>query len=124
MVDLFELLRCSDFVSINCDLNPTSFHLVGERELAAMKPGAVLVNTARGPIIDEPALVSALLAGRIGGAALDVFELEPLPVESPLRAMENVMLAAHNANSSPAAWERVHESSISSIVAVLEGAGP
>ena len=79
-----------------------------------------MINTARGPIIDEPALVAALQDGWIGGAALDVFEFEPLPVNSPLRKMANVMLAPHNANSSPAAWERVHWNTIRNL---LDGLG-
>ena len=66
-----------------------------------MKPDAVLINTARGPIVDESALVHALQKGQIAGAALDVYENEPLPLDSPLMKMDNVMLAPHNANSSP-----------------------
>jgi len=119
MVSREELLRKSDFVTVNCDLNPTSYHLVGERELSLMKPTAHLVNTARGPIIDEPALVEALKRGRLAGAALDVFEVEPLPEDSPLRSLDNVLLAPHNANSSPDAWERVHHSTIRNLLEVL-----
>ncbi len=115
-----EVLRQSDFLSLNCDLNPTSFHLMGENEFSLMKPTAVVINTARGPIIDEAALVRALQAGQLGGAALDVFEEEPLPTDSPLRQMENVMLAPHNANSSPEAWERVHQNTIRNLLEVLE----
>lgn len=120
MTDLSSLLSASDFVSLNCDLNPTSRHLINARTLAQMKPTAVLVNTARGPIVDEPALVAALQSGGIAGAALDVFESEPLPHDSPLLKMDNVMLAPHNANSSPAAWERVHWNTIRNL---LEGLG-
>lgn len=120
MTDLSSLLSASDFVSLNCDLNPTSRHLINARTLAQMKPTAVLVNTARGPIVDEPALVAALQSGGIAGAALDVFESEPLPHDSPLLGMDNVMLAPHNANSSPAAWERVHWNTIKNL---LEGLG-
>ncbi len=116
MVSLEELLQQSDFVSVNCDLNPTSFHLVNAQRLAQVKPEAVLINTARGPIVDEAALVAALQAGRLAGAALDVFEVEPLPAESPLMKMDNVMLAPHNANSSPAAWERVHGNTIRNLL--------
>jgi D-3-phosphoglycerate dehydrogenase len=108
MVSLETLLENSDFISLNTDLNPTSHHLINARTLALMKPTAILVNTSRGPVVDEPALIEALLAGAIGGAALDVFEAEPLPLDSPLLGMDNVLLAPHNANSSPAAWERVH----------------
>jgi D-3-phosphoglycerate dehydrogenase / 2-oxoglutarate reductase len=85
-----------------------------------MKPTAVLINTARGPIVEENALVAALSNGVVGGAALDVFEHEPLPLESPLLKMDNVMLAPHNSNSSPAAWERVHWSTIRNL---LDGLG-
>jgi D-3-phosphoglycerate dehydrogenase len=120
MLPLEELLRHSDFVSLNCDLNPSSYHLINAQTLQHMKPDAVLINTARGPIIDEPALIAALQEGRIGGAALDVYEVEPLPADSPLLQMDNVMLAAHNANSSPAAWERVHRNTINNL---LDGLG-
>jgi len=120
MTSLDALLSDSDFVSVNCDLNPTSHHLIDAQTLARMKPSAVLINTARGPIVDEPALVAALQSGQIAGAALDVFEHEPLPLDSPLLKMDNVMLAPHNANSSPAAWERVHWNTIRNL---LEGLG-
>ena len=112
MTDLEHLLSNSDFVSINCDLNPTSRHLINAKTLALMKPEAILINAARGSIVDEKALIEALQAKRLAGAALDVFEVEPLPLESPLLKMDNVMLAPHNSNSSPAAWERVHWNTI------------
>src|SRR6185369_8746767 len=92
MVSKEELLRSSDFVTINCDLNATSVHLMSDKQFSMMKPTAVLINTARGPIVDEPALVRALKAKRIAGAALDVFEVEPLPLASALLKMENVLL--------------------------------
>jgi phosphoglycerate dehydrogenase-like enzyme len=120
MTSLDTLLSQSDFVSVNCDLNPTSKHLINAARLRGMKRDAVLINTARGPIVDEPALVEALQAKRLAGAALDVFELEPLPEDSPLRKMDNVMLAPHNSNSSPAAWEKVHWNTIRYL---LEGLG-
>ena len=120
MMPLEELLAASDFISVNCDLNPSSYHLVDDRALALVKPTGVLINTARGPVVDERALVRALTEGRLAGAALDVFEHEPLPLDSPLRKMDNVMLAAHNSNSSPAAWERVHTSTIQNLLEVLE----
>jgi D-3-phosphoglycerate dehydrogenase len=120
MTDLPTLLSNSDFVSINCDLNPTSHHLMNADTFALMKPTAVLINTARGPVVQESALIEALQSSRIAGAALDVFEFEPLPLESPLLQMDNVMLAPHNSNSSPAAWERVHWNTIKNLV---EGLG-
>jgi D-3-phosphoglycerate dehydrogenase len=120
MTTLDSLLSESDFVSVNCDLNPTSHHLINEKTLGKMKPSAVLINTARGPIVDEKALVAALQSGQIGGAALDVFEFEPLPQNSPLLQMDNVMLAPHNSNSSPTAWERIHWNTIKNLV---EGLG-
>lgn len=120
MTDLASLLRQSDFVSINCDLNPTSYHLMNSDTLALMKSNAILINTARGPIVEEKALVTALSSKQIGGAALDVFEFEPLPKDSPLLKMDNVMLAPHNSNSSPAAWERVHWNTIKNLI---EGLG-
>lgn len=115
MVELDQLLAESDFVSLHCDLNPSSFHIINAATLQKMKPEAFLVNTARGKLIDEAALVQALLAGRIAGAALDVFEVEPLPLDSPLLRMSNVLLAAHNSNSSPVAWERVHRNTVDNL---------
>jgi D-3-phosphoglycerate dehydrogenase / 2-oxoglutarate reductase len=122
MVDLSDLLSTADFVSINCDLNPTSKHLINAETLRQMKPNAILINTARGPIVQEDALEAALEAGTIGGAALDVFEHEPLPVESRLRNLNNVMIAPHNSNSSPEAWEHVHLNTINNLFDVLERA--
>ncbi len=120
MTALEDLLQRADFVSLNCDLNPSSYHLINARTLALMKPSAVLINTARGAVVDEVALIEALQTGRIAGAALDVYEHEPLPADSPLRQMDNVLLAPHNANSSPAAWERVHYNTLKNL---LEGLG-
>ena len=120
MTSLEDLLTRADFVSINCDLNPTSQHLMNAETFALMNPSSVLINTARGPIVDEKALIEALQAERLAGAALDVFEIEPLPLDSPLMKMENVLLAPHNSNSSPAAWERVHWNTIRNL---LDGLG-
>jgi D-3-phosphoglycerate dehydrogenase len=112
MVGLDELLQQSDFISLNCDLNPSSHHLIGAKAFDLMRPAVVLINTARGPVVDEAELIEALRSERIQGAALDVFEEEPLPANSPLRGMDNVLLAPHNANSSPSAWERVHQNTL------------
>jgi len=120
MVDIDELLSRSDFVSVNCDLNPTSRHLIDEKAFSLMKPEAVLINTARGPIVEEEALVTALAGGQIAGAAMDVYEYEPLPDDSQLREFSQVLLAPHNANSSPQAWEKVHWNTIKNL---LDGLG-
>jgi len=120
MTTIQSLLSYSDFVSINCDLNPISHHLMNSDTFALMRPNAVLINTARGPIVDEKALIEALRAERLAGAALDVFEHEPLPLDSPLLKMDNVLLAPHNSNSSPDAWESVHWNTIRKL---LEGLG-
>lgn len=121
MLSKDELLREADFVTLNCDLNPTSYHLMDVTAFALMKPDAILINMARGSIVEEAALVQALIDGKIAGAGLDVFEGEPLPLESPLRRMDNVMLAPHNSNSSPKAWLRVHENTLKNLFDVLEG---
>lgn len=113
---LIRLVQQADFISVNCDLNPTSYHLINQQLLAQMKPTAVVINTARGPIVNEKDLIDALLKKKIAGAALDVFEVEPLPADSPLLKMENVLLAPHNSNSSPAAWENVHWNTIRNLL--------
>jgi len=120
MVSLEALLAESDFVSLNCDLNPSSRHLINAETLALMRQEAVLINTSRGPVVDEGSLVAALEKGQLAGAGLDVFEDEPLPLDSPLRRMDNVLLAPHNANSSPEAWTRVHRSTIDSLFDALQ----
>ncbi len=116
MLPLRALLEQADFISMSCDLNPTSYHLINRQTLAWVKPGAILINTARGPVVEEAALIEALQSGRLGGAGLDVFEVEPLPANSALLKLDNVMLAAHNSNSSPAAWERVHRNTIRNLL--------
>lgn len=118
MTSLKDMIGKVDFISVNCDLNPGSFHLINAERLSGCKPGCVLINTARGPIVDEAALIEALESGILAGAGLDVFEVEPLPENSPLIKMEQVMLAPHNSNSSPAAWEKVHWNTIRNL---LEG---
>jgi glyoxylate reductase/D-3-phosphoglycerate dehydrogenase len=92
---LRELLRTSDFVSLNVPLNDSTRHMIGAGELALMKPTAILVNTCRGPVIDEPAFVRALGDGKLFGAGLDVFDQEPTPPDNPLLKLDNVVLTAH-----------------------------
>lgn len=92
-----ELLRTSDIVSLHVPLNATTEGMLGAAELALMKPGAILVNTSRGPVVDERALHAALVEGRLYGAGLDVFEEEPPPADNPLLQLDNVVLTAHMA---------------------------
>lgn len=96
LVSLDNLLGSSDYVLINCALTPETRGLIGERELALMKADAVLINTARGAIVDQRALIAALTTGKLGGAGLDVFEQEPLDCASPLTGLDNVILTSHS----------------------------
>ncbi len=100
-VSLPELLRTSDMISIHCPLTEETRHMIGPRELALLKPTAILVNDARGAVIDEQALAEALREERLWAAGLDVFETEPLPTDSPLLALENVIVTPHAAAYSP-----------------------
>jgi len=98
--ELDELLLRSDFISVHCPLTEETRHLLSAREFSLMKKGVFLVNTSRGPIVDEAALVEALRAGKVWGAGLDVFEREPIPLDSPLREFDNVIFTPHvGANS-------------------------
>lgn len=96
LLPMDDVLRLSDYILINCPLTPETRHLIGEREFSLMKPEAVFINTARGAIVDQSALVAALQAKAIRGAALDVFEKEPLEPDSPLIALDNVILTPHS----------------------------
>lgn len=96
LVSLDDLLGSSDYVLINCALTPETRGLIGEREMSLMKADAVLINTARGPIVNQQALIVALTAGKLGGAGLDVFEQEPLDSASPLTSLDNVILTSHS----------------------------
>ncbi len=120
MTTFDEVLSEADYISLNCDLNPTSRQIIDAAALAKMKPSAVLINTARGPLLNEAALVDALRQGKLAGAALDVFEEEPLPADSPLLSMDNVLLAPHNSNASPSAWARVNFNTVRNL---LDGLG-
>lgn len=118
-VPLDVLLAESDFVTLHVDLRPENHRLIDDRRLRLMKSGACLVNTARGALVDEIALVDALMNGRLRGAALDVFVDEPLPAGSRLRTLPNVYLAPHHANASVAAAERVHANTIRNVLQTL-----
>ena len=114
-----DLAARADVVCLACALTPENRHLVDAGFLAAMRPMAILVNVARGPLVDEAALVAALRETRIAGAALDVFEAEPLPPGHPLLAMENVVLSSHNANNGLRAVEAVHANTLRNLAAGL-----
>lgn len=121
MVTKEELYRRSDFITLNCDLNETSYHLLTEKEFKLMERKPVIINTSRGPVIKEDDLIKALENNQISGAGLDVFEVEPLPLDSKLRTMDNVILSAHNTNSSPKYWDRVHENTLNNLLKGLRG---
>lgn len=118
-----ELLRQSDFVSLHVPLTPETKHFIGAAELALMKPTAILLNTARGPVVDEAALVEALREKRIAGAGLDVFEEEP-KVHPGLLELSNVTLAPHIASASVATRRRMSEMAVENALAVVQGQRP
>jgi len=120
MTTLEDLLQRADYISLNTTLTPTAYHLINAETLRLVKPNAVLINTSRGPVVHEAALVEALQDGRLRGAALDVFEQEPLPLDSPLLQMDNVMLSPHNTNSSLFYWERVHWNTLRNLLIGLD----
>jgi D-3-phosphoglycerate dehydrogenase len=124
LVDLDELLAGSDFVSVHCPLNASTHHLLGGRELGLMKSTAVLINTARGSIVDQAALVAALAEHRLAGAGLDVFETEPLPVDDPLRQLDNVILTPHSASWSAESSAECRRVAVEHVVTVLRGGVP
>jgi D-3-phosphoglycerate dehydrogenase len=112
----------ADYLCLACNLTAENRHLIDAAALARMKPSSFLVNVARGPLVDEAALVEALLAGRIAGAALDVYEAEPLPAGSPLARLENVVLGSHNANNLRSANDAVNRNSIANLLRGLTSA--
>jgi D-3-phosphoglycerate dehydrogenase / 2-oxoglutarate reductase len=123
-VNLDTLLSNSDFVSLHCPLTPATYHLLGERELRLMKPTAILVNTARGPVIDEPALVRALTQGWLAGAGLDVLEQEPAAPDNPLFLLDNVVLTPHVAGRSDEDIELCFRYSVDAALALAQGHYP
>jgi glyoxylate reductase len=123
-VDLPTLLRESDFVSLHVPLLPETTKLIGAKELALMKPTAFLINASRGPVVDETALIAALRDGRIAGAGLDVFETEPIRLDNPLLAMENVVALPHVGSATEATRQAMVELAMDNILAVLVGRPP
>ncbi|MFY2559253.1 2-hydroxyacid dehydrogenase [Corallococcus terminator] len=123
-VDKATLLAEADILTLHVPLTPATRHWVGRAELAAMKPGALLVNTARGGVVDPDALIDALREGKLGGVALDVTEPEPLPPDSPLMTLPNVLLAPHIASASHATRGRMASMAVDNLLAALEGRRP
>jgi phosphoglycerate dehydrogenase-like enzyme len=123
-VELPELLREADFVVVCCLLNERTRHLIGAKEFALMRPRAYFINVARGPIVDEPALIQALREGRIAGAALDVFEQEPVVPTNPLLAMDNVIVTPHSLCWTDECFHNMASTGLKSIVDALSGRVP
>jgi D-3-phosphoglycerate dehydrogenase len=116
-----ELLATSDAISLHVKLTERTRGFIGRRELALMKPGALLVNTARGAIVDTPALIEALNEGRLDGAGIDVFDEEPLASDHPLLACRQVVLTPHNADQTPEGMELLNSGVVDNVIAFLEG---
>ncbi|MGR3313939.1 phosphoglycerate dehydrogenase [Roseovarius indicus] len=114
-----EVARAADVLCLACALTPENHHLVNADLLKTMKPGAIVANVARGPLVDTKALVEALQSGHLGGAALDVFEDEPLPADHPLLGFDNVVVSSHNANNGRGAVEAVHARTLSNLDSVI-----
>jgi len=123
-VELEQLLKESDFVSLHVFLSPQTRHLIGERELALMKPTAVLVNTTRGPVVDQRALYRALKERRIAAAGLDVAEEEPIPLDDPLLTLDNVTITPHVGSASVATRGKMAAMAVENVLAVLRGEQP
>lgn len=120
-VTLTELLQNADFISLNCNLTLENKHMLGRKEFDMMKSPVYIINTARGALIDESSLIQALTKGKVAGAALDVFEHEPLPDESPLRQFENCIFGAHNSSNTYEAVLRTNELAIKNLLTGLSG---
>lgn len=124
LMGLKEMLGKADFVSVHAPLGKETFHLIGEREFKQMKPTAYFINTARGPVVDEAALIRALQEKRLAGAGLDVFEQEPTPADNPLLKMDNVIVMPHTASYSDAAVEIQALNPTEEVVRILTGRWP
>jgi glyoxylate reductase len=124
LVDLDTLFREADFVSIHVPLTKETYHLVNEDKLKLMKKTAYLINNSRGPVVDEKALYKALKEGWIAGAALDVFEREPTPMDNPLLKLDNVVVAPHISSASYETRSRMAEMVAENLVAFFEGRQP
>jgi lactate dehydrogenase-like 2-hydroxyacid dehydrogenase len=119
--ELDDLLATSDFISVHASLDASSRHLIDARALSLMKPTAILVNTARGPIVDQAALADALRAGRIAGAALDVTDPEPIAPDDPLLSLDRCLVVPHIGSASPATRGRMAEMAAANLLAGVRG---
>ena len=107
--DLDELLPQADALVLSCPLTPSTYHVLDARRISLLKPSAIVVNVARGQVVEEPALLDALRGGRLRGAALDVFEEEPLPADSPFWDLPNVLVSPHSASTVAVENDRIVE---------------
>ena len=123
LVDKAQLLRTADLISIHLVLSARTTGLIGAAEFALMKPTARLVNTSRGPIVVEGALIEALAAGRIGGAAIDVYDIEPLPADHPYRKLDKLLATPHIGYVSRGLYETFYRDSVANIAAWLDACG-
>jgi phosphoglycerate dehydrogenase-like enzyme len=120
-VAMETLMRSSDIITIHINSNAQTRGIIGEKEFAMMKQGALLVNTARGPIVSEPAMIRALESGRLGGVGLDVFDLEPLPMDHPLRRFDNAVLLSHRGYATVEVLSERYEQALTNILEYLDG---
>jgi phosphoglycerate dehydrogenase-like enzyme len=120
-VSLDKLLRESDIVTIHVPLNPQTRGMIGAKEFALMKPGAILINTARGPIVSEAALLDALKSGKLSGAGLDVYDEEPLRMDHPLRSFDNVVLLSHRGYATAEILTERYEHAMQNILGFFDG---
>jgi D-3-phosphoglycerate dehydrogenase len=120
--DLADTLEAADILTIHLTLTPETRGLIGAKELARMKPGAFLVNTARGPIVDQPALIAALESSHLAGAALDVYDVEPLPANHPFRTLTNVIALPHLGYVTAETYRAFYQGAVEDIEAWLDGA--
>jgi D-3-phosphoglycerate dehydrogenase len=120
-VSLEELLQTSDVVSLHVKLTDATRRMIGRRELGMMKRGAILVNTARGAVVDTAALVEALHSGQLGSAGIDVFDIEPVPADHPMLSCEQVVLTPHVADQNPEGMEILNQTVVDNVIAFLAG---
>ena len=119
-MDLDEVLTTSDFISLHVPLNDSTRHMIDAEKIAEMKDGAVVINTARGGIIDEQAAADAVKSGKLGGLGLDAFEQEPL-IESPLKGLDNVIFTPHTGAHTAEAVSGMGSMAVDNVIAVLSG---